>query len=55
MIDGRGVGDGVVIFGRFEDQLEESANMNNSVSILKSRFYFNLKEKIIYPYIFMIY
>ena len=38
MIGGRGVGDGVAIFGSNANQLEESANMNTGASILKPDF-----------------
>ena len=55
MIGGRGVGDGVTIFGSSANQIEESANMNTGASILKPDFILNLKEKFLYPYIFMIY
>ena len=55
MIGGRGVGDGVVIFGSSANQIEESANMNTGASILKPDFILNLTVKILYPYIFMIY
>ena len=55
MIGGRGVGDGVAIFGSSANQLEESANMNTGASLLKPDFILNLTVKILYPYIFMIY
>ena len=55
MVGGRGVGDGVTIFGSNSNQLEDSANMNTGASIIKPDFILNLKEKFFYPYIFMIY
>ena len=55
MIGGRGVGDGVAIFGSSANQIEESANMNTGTTILKPDFILNLKVKFLYPYIFMIY
>ena len=55
MEGGRGIGDGVVFFGSNQVVLEESANMNTGVSILKPDFILNLNEKYPYPYIFMIY
>ena len=54
MVGGRGIGDGVTIFGS-NAQLEDSANVNTGISILKPDFILNLKEKYSYPYIFMIY
>ena len=55
MVDGgRGVGDGVTIFGS-NTQLDDLANMNTGITILKPDFILNLKEKYLYPYIFMIY
>ena len=50
MIGGRGVNDGVTIFG---SNNENEKNENNQ--ILKADFILNFKEKYIYPYIFMIY
>ena len=56
MIDGgRGVGDGVTIFGCNPSQLEDLANMNTGATILKPDLILNLKEKYFFPYIFMIY
>ena len=55
MEGGRGIGDGVVLFGSNQVALKESANMNTGVSILKPYFILNLNEKYAYPYIFMIY
>ena len=54
MVGGRGVGDGVTIFGR-NTQLEDSGNSNVGLGIIKPDFVLNLKEKYAYPYIFMIY
>ena len=54
MVGGRGVGDGVTIFG-CNAQLEDSGNVNTGVSLLKPDFLLNIKEKFSYPYIFMIY
>ena len=54
MVGGRGVGDGVTIFG-CNAQLEDLGNVNTGVSILKPDFLLNLKDKLSYPYIFMIY
>ena len=57
MVGGRGIGDGVTIFGSNanSNQLEDSANVNTGASILKPDFLLNLKEKYQYPYVFMIY
>jgi len=57
MIGGRGVGDGVTIFGSNtnSNQLENSVNANSGMNILKPDFILNLKENYTYPYIFMIY
>ena len=56
MVGGRGVGDGVTIFGsNNQNLLEESANMNTVATILKPDYLLNLNEKFNYPYIFMIY
>ena len=56
MIGGRGLGDGIVIFGcNSNNQLEEDSNNNTGVNSLKSDFILNLKEKYSYPYIFIIY
>jgi len=49
MEGGRGVGDGVVIFGGGAD--EDNTDINN----LKPDFVLNLKNKYPYPFIFMIY
>ena len=49
MEGGRGVGDGVVIFGGVAD--EDNTDINN----LKPDFVLNLKNKYPYPFIFMIY
>ena len=54
MVGGRGIGDGVTIFGS-NAQLEDSANVNTGITTLKPDFILNLKEKYSYPYIFMIY
>ena len=46
MIGGRGVGDGITIFGSNpNNQGEEGSNMNTGVSSLKPDFILNLKEK----------
>ena len=55
MEGGRGVGDGVAIFGSNPNQVEDSANLNTGASILKPDFVLNLNEKYLFPYIFMIY
>ena len=56
MIGGRGVGDGITIFGSNpNNQGEEGSNMNTGVSALKPDFILNLKEKFNYPYIFIVY
>ena len=56
MIGGRGLGDGIAIFGcNSNNQLEEDSNNNTGVNSLKSDFILNLKEKYSYPYIFIIY
>ena len=56
MVDGgRGVGDGVTIFGSNSNQLDDLANMNTGATTLKPDFILNLKEKYLFPYIFMIY
>ena len=57
MKGGRGVGDGVTIFGSnaSSNALEDSANFNTGASLLKPDFILNLKEKFIYPYIFTIF
>ena len=56
MIGGRGVGDGIAIFGsNSNNQGEEGSNMNTGVSPLKTDFTLNLKEKYNYPYIFIVY
>ena len=51
MIGGRGLNDGVTIFGCGK---EENDN-NGNTQILKSDFILNFKDKYSYPYIFMIY
>ena len=56
MIGGRGIGDGITIFGNNpNNQGEEGSNMNTGVSSLKPDFILNLKEKYNYPFIFIIY
>ena len=51
MIGGRGIGDGITIFGSNpNNQGEEGSNMNTGVSSLKPDFILNLKEKYNYPY-----
>ena len=50
MIGGRGLNDGVTIFGCYSD-----VDNNENNTILKSDFIFNFKNKYLYPYIFMIY
>ena len=56
MIGGRGIGDGITIFGSNpNNQGEEGSNMNTGVSSLKPDFILNLKEKYNYPYVFIIY
>ena len=62
MVGGRGLNDGVTIFGS-SSNLSQSENnnfniINNSsanANILKADFILNLKEKYNYPFIFMIY
>ena len=54
MIGGRGVGDGVTIFGTNANQIDNS-NMNMGTTKLKADFILNLNQKYSYPYIFMIY
>jgi len=49
MVGGRGVNDGVVIFGSNSNELE------NTGSAFKEDFKLNLKEKCSYPFVFMIY
>ena len=53
MEGGRGAGDGVTIFG-CNAITEDTSNMNTGASILKPDFILNLKEKLMYPYIFTI-
>ena len=53
MIGGRGLKDGVSIFGCNNEQ-NENPNHNNKQN-LKSDFILNFKEKLSYPFIFMIY
>ena len=50
MVGGRGIGDGVTIFGSNanSNQLEDLANVNTGISILKPDFLLNLKEKYQY-------
>ena len=56
MIGGRGIADGITIFGSNpNNQGEEGSNMNTGVSSLKPDFILNLKEKYNYPYVFIIY
>ena len=56
MVDGgRGVGDGVTIFGSNLNQQDDSANIDVGATTLKPDFILNIKEKFPYPYIFMIY
>ena len=56
MVDGgRGVGDGVTIFGSNLNQQDDSANIDAGATTLKPDFILNIKEKFPYPYIFMIY
>ena len=54
MIGGRGVGDGVTIFGSNANQ-GDALNMNKEGKILKPDFVLNLKNHYSYPYIFVIY
>ena len=61
MVGGRGLNDGVTIFGSASN-LYQSENSNFNVinssvntNFIKSDFILNLKEKYNYPYIFMIY
>ena len=55
MEGGRGIGDGVTIFGSSANQGEDASNINKGDNLLKVDFILNLKEKYTYPYIFMIY
>ena len=58
MIGGRGVGDGITIFGSNSsnnNQGEEGSNLNTGLSVIKPDFILNLKDKYNYPYIFIIY
>lgn len=50
MVGGRGLNDGVTIFGYNSD-----TGNNQDNQVLKSDFTFNFKDKYLYPYIFMIY
>ena len=50
MVGGRGLNDGVTIFG-----CNSNVDNNQNNKILKSDFTFNFKDKYLYPYIFMIY
>ena len=52
MEGGRGIGDGVTIFGSNVYQEEDASN---KINIIKPDFILNLNEKYNYPYIFMIY
>ena len=54
MIGGRGIGDGLTIFGSSTNQ-ETKENENGDKNKLKVDFILNLNEKYSYPYIFMIY
>ena len=54
MIGGRGIGDGITIFG-CNNNIENDSNNNTGTNTLKSDFILNLKEKYSYPYIFIIY
>ena len=53
MEGGRGLKDGVTIFGCDFEEKEKQNNGNNQ--ILKADFILNIKDKFSYPYIFMIY
>ena len=57
MVGGRGVGDGIAIFGSNQNsQGEEVSNANENTGVsLKPDFILNLKEKYNFPYIFIIY
>ena len=55
MEGGRGVGDGVTIFGDNWKQTDDNSNMSTNNSKLKPDFSLNLKNKYSYPFIFMIY
>ena len=56
MIGGRGVGDGIAIFGSNPGvQGEEGSNVNTGVGTLKPDFILNLNETFNYPYIFIVY
>ena len=54
MIGGRGMGDGVTIFGSNPNQMDAS-KANKEGNLLKADFILNLKHQYSYPYIFMIY
>ena len=54
MIGGRGVGDGLTIFGSSANQIDNE-NTEKNENILKVDFILNLNQKYSYPYIFMIY
>jgi hypothetical protein len=56
MVGGRGVGDGIAIFGSNPGvQGEEGSNVNTGVGTLKPDFILNLNETFNYPYIFIVY
>ena len=56
MVGGRGVGDGIAIFGSNPCvQGEEGSNVNTGVGTLKPDFILNLNETFNYPYIFIVY
>ena len=54
MIGGRGMGDGVTIFGSNPNQVD-ALKANKEGNTLKADFILNLKHQYSYPYIFMIY
>ena len=54
MIGGRGMMDGVTIFGSSHNQ-GDALNSNKEGNTLKADFILNLKNQYSYPYIFMIY
>ena len=54
MIGGRGMWDGVTIFGSNPNQVD-ALNANKEGNTLKADFILNLKHQYSYPYIFMIY
>lgn len=58
MIEGRGMNDGVAIFGsasNLNTNFTLGLNSNTNTNLLKVDFILNLKEKYNYPFIFMIY